>query len=92
MLKEWGFPEEIYIPVRYQYTPEKTGPLRKMSDDLQIANWAAGVIGCNDGRDTWALDMENLFTDIDEIALPRGIIEAQEGMEQAKQALSAGSN
>ena len=65
MLKEWGFPEEIYIPVRYQNTPEKTGPLRKMSDDLQIANRAAGVIGCNDGRDTWTLDMENLFTDID---------------------------
>ena len=92
MLKEWGFQEEIYIPVRCQYTPEKTGPLRKMSDDLQIANWAAGAIGYNDGRNTWALDMENLFTDIDDITLPRGIVEAQEGMEQAKQALSAGSN
>ena len=63
-----------------------------MSDDLQIANWAAGVIEYNDGRDTWALDVEKLFTDIDEITLPRGIVEAQEGMEQAKQALSAGSN
>jgi len=63
-----------------------------MSDALQIANWAAGVIGCNDGRDTWALDMENLTTDIDEIALHRGIIEAQERMQQAKQALSVGSN
>ena len=92
MLKEWGFPEEIYVPVRYRYTPENAGQFRKMSDALQIANWAAGVIGCNVGRDTWALDMENLTTDIDEIALHRGIIEAQERMQQAKQALSAGSN
>jgi len=90
MLKEWGFPEEIYTPVRYQYTPEKAGPLRKMSDALQIANWAAGVIGCNDGRDTSALNMENLSTDIDKITLQRGVIEAQERMQQAK--LSAGSN
>ena len=63
-----------------------------MSDDLRIANWAAGAIGYNDGRDTWALDMENLITDIDEITLSRGTVEAQEGMEQAKQVLSAGSN
>ena len=92
MLKEWGFPEEIYIPVRYQYAPEKAGSLRKMSDALQVANWAAGVIGCNDGRDTWALNMENLSIDIEEIALQRGIIEAQERMQQTKQALSAGTN
>ena len=91
MLRQWGFPEEIYIPVRYQYSPEKAGDLRKMADALQIANWAAGVIGCNDGRDTWALDMDNLSTDIDETSLQRGIIEAQERMQQAKQAL-AGSN
>lgn len=92
MLKEWGFPEEIYIPVRYQHAPEKAGPWRKMSDALQIANWAAGVIGCNDGRDTWALSMENLSTEIDEISLQRGIIEAQERMQQARQALASGSN
>lgn len=92
ILKEWGFPEEIYIPVRYQYAPEKAGSLRKMSDALQIANWAAGVIGCNDGRDTWALNMENLSTEIDETSLQIAIIEAQERMQQARHALAAGPN
>jgi len=63
-----------------------------MSDALQIANWAAGVIGCNDGRDTWALNMENLSTEIDETSLQIAIIEAQERMQQARHALAAGPN
>ncbi len=91
ILKEWGFPEEIYIPVRYQYSPEKAGALRKMSDALQIANWAAGVIGCNDGRDTWALTIESLSTEID-ATLHAAIIEAQERIQQARQALLDGPN
>lgn len=52
MLEEWDFPEEVFIPIRYQYQPNKTGEFKSLAGALQVANWAAGIIGCNDGSDT----------------------------------------
>lgn len=92
MLEEWDFPEEVFIPIRYQYEPNKAGEFKALAGALQVANWAAGVIGCNDGRDTWALDMDNIAFPIDEETLERAILEAQDRIEKAKLALVSGPN
>ena len=86
-LEGWGFPEEVFIPIRYQYQPNKTGEFKALAGALQVANWVAGMTGCNDGRDTWALDMDNNAFPIDEEALERAILEAQDRIEKAKLAL-----
>jgi putative nucleotidyltransferase with HDIG domain len=92
MLEEWDFPEEVFIPIRYQYEPREAGEFKTLAAALQVANWAAGVIGCNDGRDTWALDMDNSVFPIDEETLERAILEAQDRVEKAKLALVNGPN
>lgn len=92
MLEEWNFPKEVFLPIRYQYAPDEAGEFRELAGALQVANWAAGVIGCNDGRDTWALDIESDAFPIDEPTLERALLEAQEKVEKAKLALAAGSN
>ena len=92
MLKEWDFPKEVFIPIRYQYEPNKTGEFKALAGAPQAVNWAAGMTGCNDGRDTWALDMDNNAFPIDEEALERAILEAQDRIEKAKLALVNGPN
>ncbi len=92
MLEKWDFPEEVFLPIRYQYNPLEANEYKELAGALQVANWAAGVIGCNDGRDTWALDMAGDAFQIDEVTLEQAIIEGQERVEKAKQALSSGLN
>lgn len=93
MLEEWSFPEEVFIPIRYQYTPQEAPEShRKLAGALHVANWAAAVIGCNDGRDSWALEMvENAF-EIDQDALEIAILNAREQLEKACKALVVGAN
>ena len=92
MLEEWDFPEEVFIPIRYQYEPNKTGEFKALAGALQVVNWAAGMTGYNDGRDTWALDMDKNAFPIDEEALERAILEARDQIEKAKLALVNGPN
>lgn len=92
ILEEWNFPKEVYLPIRYQYQPNDTGEFSELAGALQIANWAAGVIGCHDGRDSWALNMTNDSFQIDEKKLERAILEAHDRVEKAKRALVTGIN
>lgn len=92
MLEEWNFPKEVFLPIRYQYSPYEAGEFKELAGALQVANWAAGVIGCNDGRDTWALDMASDAFPIDEATLERAILEAQDRVQKAKLAVISGSN
>src|SRR5690606_1358043 len=91
MLAEWSFPEEIYSPVRFQYHPTQApAAFRSLAGALHVANWGAATIGCNDGRDAWALDMVDDAFAIDQSKLENAIINARERLEKAKRALVAG--
>ncbi|MDQ8186448.1 HDOD domain-containing protein [Pelagicoccus sp. SDUM812002] len=93
MLEEWSFPEEVYIPIRYQYNPtEAPEEHRKLAGALHVANWGAAVIGCNDGRDSWALDMIEGAFEIDQSQLELAILNAREKLEKARHALEVGAN
>ena len=93
MLESWAFPEDVYIPIRYQYHPvEAPEPYRQLAGALHVANWGAAIIGCNDGRDSWALEMVDGAFAIEQTALELGILRAQEALEKAKKALLVGKN
>ncbi len=92
MLEEWNFPREVFLPIRHQYEPKEAGEFAMLAGALQVANWAAGVIGCNDGRDTWALDMANNDFPIDEPTLEKVLLEGQDRVARAKLALVATTN
>ncbi len=93
MLEGWSFPEEVYIPIRYQYTPmEAPEEHRKLAGALHVANWGAAVIGCNDGRDSWALDMIEGAFEIDQSQLEIAILNARELLEKARRTLNVGAN
>jgi len=92
MLEQWNFPREVYLPIRYQYSPQDAEEYKELAGALQVANWAAGVIGCNDGRDTWALDMASDAFAIDATTLEQAVLEGQERVEKAKMALATGPN
>ncbi|MBC2606916.1 HDOD domain-containing protein [Pelagicoccus albus] len=93
LLEEWSFPEEVYIPIRYQYHPlEAPEEHRVMAGALHVANWGAAVIGCNDGRDAWALEMIDGAFEIDQAELELAIVTANEKLEKARKALNVGTN
>lgn len=93
MLEEWSFPEEVYMPIRYQYQPsEAPEQYRQLAGALHLANWGAAVIGANDGRDSWALDMIEGVFEIEQSELELAILNAREKLEKARQALTVGSN
>lgn len=77
ILETWGFPKEVYLPIRYQYDPSAAGEFTELAGALQIANWAASAIGCNDGRDTWAQDIDPGFFHIEESKLEQALLEGR---------------
>ncbi|MCH6255249.1 HDOD domain-containing protein [Puniceicoccaceae bacterium K14] len=88
MLEEWNFSPEIFIPIRYQYTPNEAPEFKELAGALHIANWGASVLGCNDGRDSWALEMCEGAIDIDEATIQMAILETKMGLEKAKQSVA----
>ncbi|MDQ8201587.1 HDOD domain-containing protein [Pelagicoccus sp. SDUM812003] len=93
ILESWGFPEEVYLPIYYQYRPiEAPEAHRQLAGALHVANWGAAVIGCNDGRDSWALDMVEGAFQIEQSELEMAILNAREALEKAKKALAVGAN
>jgi len=86
MLENWGFPEEVYLPIRYQYDPHGAGKYKELAGALQVANWGASVIGCNDGRDAWALKMDPDVFHIDETKLEQAVLEGRFRLEKALKA------
>lgn len=92
MLEEWNFPKEIYLPIRYQYAPKEAPEFKELAGALHVANWGASVIGCNDGRDSWALDMVEGAFDIDETTIELALLETKVGLDKAKQTLANGQN
>ena len=92
MLEDWGFPEEVFMPIRHQYHPREAGEFKELAGALQVANWAASVIGCNDGRDAWALEMDPDVFHIEEAALEAAIIEGRYRLEKAIKAFEHGVN
>ena len=90
MLASWGFPEEVYEPIRYQYHPlEAPEQHRALAGALHVANWGAAIMGCNDGRDSWALEMFDGALDLSEQEIELAILNAKERLEHAKKALEA---
>ncbi len=87
ILEQWNFPEEVCIPIRYQYHPNEAPKYKELAGAIHVANWAAAVIGCNDGRDAWALEMDSSMFSIDEATLEMAIIEAKIKLEKAKKAI-----
>ena len=87
VLEDWGFPEEVFIPIQYQYNPNDAPKYKELAGALHIANWASSVMGCNEGRDSWAIDMDNNAFQIDEVTIELAIIEAQERLAKAKAAI-----
>jgi putative nucleotidyltransferase with HDIG domain len=93
MLEQWSFPEEVYMPIRFQYNPaEAPEKHRQLAGALHVANWGAAVIGCNDGRDSWALDMIEGAFEIEQGQLELAIMNAREHLEKARQAIAVGVN
>ncbi len=92
ILKSWNFPKEVYIPIRYQYSPKDAPEFKELTGALQISNWAASVIGCNDGRDTWALEMDPDCFQIDGDQLNLAIIDTKYALEKARIALEPSLN
>ncbi len=93
MLEEWSFPDYVHQPIRYQYEPMNAPEEhRALAGALHVANWGAAVIGCNDGRDAWALEMVEGAFAIEQKELELGILRAQESLEKAKKALAVGAN
>lgn len=88
MLEQWGFPQEIIIPIRHQYHPEKAPEFKELTGALHVANWGAAVIGCNDGRDALALEMRHAPFEISERELELAIIEAQTQLHTVKKTIS----
>lgn len=92
MLEEWNFPEEITVPIRYQYNPDEAPSHKELAGALHVANWAAAVIGSNEGRDSWAIEMKQSSFEIDDQTLQLAILEAREKLEKARNAINAGTN
>lgn len=93
MLEGWSFPEEVFIPIRFQYNPKQAPEEHQiLAGALHLANWGAAVIGCNDGRDSWALEMIEGVFEIDQSELELAILNAREKLENARKALSVGTN
>lgn len=59
LLEHWKFPADIHNAVRFQYTPQASPDPKFLSAALLIANWAAGALGCNHGRDVWAISIDD---------------------------------
>ncbi len=93
MLEAWAFPAEVFEPIRYQYHPMEA-PIehRAMAGALHVANWGAAILGCNDGRDSWALEMVEGAFSIEQNQLHLSVLEAQERLIKAKRALQVGLN
>ncbi len=92
MLEEWGFPPEVYLPIRYQYHPKEATEFKELAGALQVANWAAAAMGCNDGRDSWALEMDPDVFHIEERELEKAVLEGRFLLQKASKALQTGDN
>ncbi|MFL3659866.1 MAG: HDOD domain-containing protein, partial [Opitutales bacterium] len=87
MLEQWGFSEEVYLPIHYQYDPHSAGKFKELAGALQIANWGASAIECNDGRDAWALEMNPDVFHIEETKLEQAVLEGRFRLEKALKSL-----
>lgn len=93
LLEEWSFPGDVYIPIRYQYDPRNAPEEhRQLAGALHVANWGAAAIGCNDGRDSWALDMIDDAFQISQSELELAILTAHEEIENVRQATFVSAN
>ncbi len=59
LLEYWKFPPDIHNAVRFQYDPKSCPEPKFLAASLLIANWAAGALGCNHGRDVWAISIDD---------------------------------
>jgi len=59
LLQHWKFPADIHNAVRFQYQPKACPEPQFLAASLLIANWAAGALGCNHGRDIWAISIDD---------------------------------
>jgi len=86
MLENWRFPEEVYLPIQYQFRPQEAPEeCRPLTAALHVSNWAAAAIGCNDGRDSWALEMIDCGCGQSQVEL--AMLETRELLESARQSM-----
>jgi len=58
LLEKWGFPEDIVIPIRFQYSPSAAPSQRETTGMLHVSHWIAGGIGGKPGKDSWAFELD----------------------------------
>jgi putative nucleotidyltransferase with HDIG domain len=62
LLEEWKFPAELHNAVRFQNNPAACPEPRVLAASILVSNWLAAVIGCNHGRDVWAINIDDSVT------------------------------
>ncbi|MEM7672241.1 MAG: HDOD domain-containing protein [Verrucomicrobiota bacterium] len=90
LLESWSFPEEIYIPVAHQYSPENADTHTAIAHLIYLANFVIANIGLNYGRDAWAVfgSQEALdYFKFDDAEMQELILEAHDIVQEVKGSL-----
>lgn len=59
LLELWKFPADLHQAIRFQYNPAACPEPRFLPAAILVANWVSAVIGCNPGRDVWAINIDD---------------------------------
>jgi len=87
LLAKWNFPEEISVPVAYQYRPAEAPLYREPASMLHLAKWIVSGLGANCGRDAFAFEMDGSvleILDLSETHVQLLILEVQERLATVK--------
>lgn len=68
LLRKWQYPNEIRLPIKYQYEPEKAEAYPQMTAILHLARYIVSSVGEAPGRDALAFQFKPESLDILSIA------------------------
>lgn len=87
LLSQWGFHEDICLPIRYQYEPSQVPAKQsRLTDLVHVANWAIASLGYNHGYCGLAFTMDpEVLTrlQLNEQNLLKVLLQVQESIQQA---------
>ncbi|TVR54795.1 MAG: HDOD domain-containing protein [Puniceicoccaceae bacterium] len=87
LLRHWGFGDVVCLPVGHHYHPLECPEHQQVACALHVANWGAGILGYNHGRDAWALEIEPAVVGvlgIEQNRLERSILQAGQQIHRAR--------
>lgn len=58
LLKNWDYPDEVCLPIHYQYTPGKAEQYVELTYCLHLTKFLVTSVGCNFGRDALAVELD----------------------------------